>query len=99
MNTPQDPLGSDLANWRVQPRRDPAFRQSVWARLEAARRSPTWPAYARAHATVVATVLVLALGLGAMAGREQARARVAADSRALADAYVQSLDARSMRMP
>ena len=99
MNTPQDPLGSDLATWRVQPRRNPAFRQRVWEKIGAARRPATWPAYVRQHAAMVAAVMVLALSLGAVVGRDQARTRVAADSRAMADAYVQSLDARNMRMP
>jgi hypothetical protein len=37
--------------------------------------------------------------LGAVTGRGQARARVEAESRQLAASYVESLDARSMRMP
>jgi lipopolysaccharide biosynthesis regulator YciM len=43
--------------------------------------------------------LALAVVLGAVGGRSQARARAAAESERLASAYVQSLDARGMTMP
>jgi hypothetical protein len=99
MNTPQDRLTALLAAWRVAPGRDPAFRQKVWRRIEAARGGASWTGFARAHAVAVAGALALALVLGGFAGRAEARARSMADSARMADAYVQSLDARTMRMP
>jgi hypothetical protein len=96
---PKDSLGSTLAAWRVEPPRDPQFRRAVWARLEAARGAPTWSSYVRGHATLVAGAFAFAVVLGAVTGRGQARARVEAESRQLAASYVESLDARSMRMP
>jgi hypothetical protein len=99
MNTPQDRLTALLAAWRVTPARDPAFRQNVWRRIEAARGGASWAGFARTHAVAVAGALALALLLGGFAGRAEARARSTADSARMADAYVQSLDARTMRMP
>jgi hypothetical protein len=98
MSTPQDPPDSALAAWRVTPVRDPAFRTAVWQRIERAQSAGNWRAFVRAHRAVVAGAFALALALGAMLGRQEARARVSADSRRLADEYVQSLDARFMRM-
>ena len=101
MNTPdpEEPLSRTLADWRVTPPRHSQFRPQVWARIAAARAAPTWPGYVRAHATRVAGVLALAIVVGAMTGRERARARVEAESGRLATSYVQALDARNMRMP
>lgn len=94
-----DSLARTLADWRVAPPRNPQFRRAVWARLEGARSAPTWGSYVRGHATLVAGALALAVVLGAVTGREQARSRVAAESRQLAASYVEGLDARNMRMP
>ena len=101
MNPPdsQDSLSRTLHAWRVKPARDPRFRAAVWSRVEGARSAQPWGSYARAHAGAVAGALVLAVALGGVIGREQARARVAAESTQLATAYVQGLDARNMRMP
>ena len=99
MNLPPEPLHDALASWRIVPRRDPQFRALVAARLGRARRSLAWPAFARAHALLVAGTLALAVLIGAVTGREQARTHVAAESGQLATAYVQALDARNMRMP
>lgn len=96
---PDDSLTRALAGWRVAPRRDPQFRTQVWARLESARRAPSWSGYVRAHATLVAGALALAVVVGALTGRERARARTEADSSRLADSYVRALDARTMRLP
>jgi hypothetical protein len=101
MNTPKpgDSFSRTLADWRVTPRRDPQFRTAVWARIEAARRAPLWTSYARAHTALVAGALVVAVVLGALTGRERARARVEAESARLASSYVQAMDARTMRRP
>jgi outer membrane lipoprotein SlyB len=97
MNLPQDSLSRTLAAWRVGPRRDPQFRAAVHARI-AGGAGTSWAAFARAHAPLVAGALAVAMVLGALTGREQARARVAADNGRIASAYVQSLDARAMAM-
>lgn len=94
-----DPLDRTLAAWRVEPPRDPAFRTSVWARVAAARRAPSWPAYVRTHLTLATGLLAVAILAGGWIGREQARARVEADRATIADSYVRGLDARTMRMP
>lgn len=99
MNSPKDSLGNLLSAWRMRPRRDPQFRAQVQARIAAARTGDSWAGYLRGHAAPVAGALALAVLLGALGGRTQARARVAADSDRLATSYVQALDARSMRMP
>jgi hypothetical protein len=99
MNLPQEPLSDALASWRIAPRREPQFRALVAARIGSARRAAGWPAFARAHAMLVAGTLALAVIIGALTGREQARTHVAADSGQLATSYVQALDARNMRMP
>lgn len=92
-------LSRALADWHVVPRRDAAFRTAVWARIEGAQAAPSWTGYARAHGALLAGAMAVALVLGGWAGREQAQARVAADRAQIATAYVQSLDARAMRMP
>ena len=94
-----DRLSRALADWHVVPRRNPQFRAVVWARLATARGAPTWSGFVRGHAAMVGATLALALVLGAVTGRWQARARVEAESRQLAASYVQALDARNMRMP
>ena len=95
----KDSLARALADWRVVAPRHPQFRSAVWARIEGARRVPTWSSYVRGHATLVAGALALAVVFGAVTGRGQARARVEAESRQLAASYVEALDARTMRMP
>ena len=96
---PPDPFSRVLREWRVAPRRDPQFRPRVWQRIAAAGSPLSWPLYVRRHAQAVAGVLALALALGAFTGRERAQTRVAAARAQLATAYVQGLDARTMRMP
>lgn len=94
-----DSLTRTLAEWRVTPRREPQFRAAVWARIEAARGTMTWPGYARAHAAVLAGALAVAVVAGGWVGTGRAQARVAADRTEIVNAYVQSLDARLMTMP
>ena len=96
---PEDSLSRTLADWRVTPRRDPQFRTEVHARLEAARRAPSWGGYVRMHAAPVTGALAVAVAAGGLIGREQAKARVDAERTAMVSSYVQSLDARTMRMP
>ena len=96
----KDPsLSRVLADWRVEPERNPQFRAEVWARIEAAEAAPSWSDYARGHAAWVAGVFALAAVVGAFSGREEARARREVDRAAVAAAYVHSLDARWMRSP
>lgn len=94
-----DRLSRALADWRVAPRRSPQFRATVWARIEAARRAPTWTGYLRAHGALVAGALAVAVIVGAWRGREQARERDATARAALVADYVHGLDARWMRSP
>lgn len=94
-----DPLSRTLTAWRVTPPRDSQFRTDVLARLQAGAAPPSWQRFARQHAGVVGGALALAVVAGGMLGRETARSRAAAESAQLATAYVQGLDARSMRMP
>lgn len=96
---PDDPLSRTLADWRVTPQRNPQFRTAVHARLEAARRVPSWAGYVRLHAAPVGAALVVALVVGGLIGRSEARARVEAEREAMVSSYVQALDARTMRMP
>lgn len=96
---PDDPLSATLAAWELTPRRDPAFRASVWSRIRAARRPATWASFARAHLPAVTAALAVALLVGGWAGRKQAQTQLAAHRAEIATAYVQSLDARAMRMP
>ena len=81
------------------PRRNPQFRVEVWARIETARRLPSWPGYLRAHGALVVGALAVAVLLGAWSGREQARERDAMARTALIADYVHGLDARWMRAP
>ena len=94
-----DSLSRALAGWRVAPGRNAEFRAAVWARIEAARSAVSWPGYARAHAAVLAGAMALAIIGGGWAGTERAQARVAAERAEIVNAYVQSLDARTMTMP
>jgi hypothetical protein len=92
-------LGGLLPEWKVDPKRNPRFRTEVWGRIEASKAASSWTGYAWAHAPWITGVLALAIVLGAIGGREQARAQASADQAALASAYVHALDARWMRQP
>jgi hypothetical protein len=98
MNSP-DPISRLLAGWHLRPTRDPNFRTSVWARIARRQSAPTFGMYLRAHTSLAAGALAIALVLGGLAGRTQARERVSHDRAELARAYVQALDARAMSMP
>ncbi len=96
---PPDSLSRTLHAWRVTPARNPQFRAEVSARIAAAGAVDSWSGYLRGHAVTVTAALMLAVLLGAVGGRNQARSLAAADSARLASAYVESLDARAMKMP
>lgn len=96
-NNPQ--LSRVLAEWTVAPRRDPAFRAAVQARIDRDGAPSSWSFYARQHAPLVVGTLALAMATGALTGIEKARSRTEADRAALAAAYVHALDARRMRAP
>ena len=70
----------------------------MWARIGGAKKTESWPGYLRGHVAAVAGALVLAVVLGAVGGRSQARALAAAESARLASAYVQGMDARAIVM-
>ncbi len=99
MKTPPDPFSRLLAVWCIEPARDPGFRTQVWHRIESLRRASTWSHFARTHPAAVAGALSIAVVLGAVSGREQARTSAAAESSRMASDYVQKLDARTMTMP
>ena len=99
MKTPPDPFSRLLAVWCIEPARDPGFRTQVWHRIESLRQASTWSHFARTHPAAVAGALSIAVVLGAVSGREQARASAAAESSRMASVYVQKLDARTMTMP
>ncbi len=94
-----DPLSRVLQDWRVAPRRTPEFRSEVWARIGRAGKTESWAGYLRGHSAAVVGAVALAVVLGAVGGRMQARSLAAAESERLASAYVHSLDARGMTMP
>ncbi len=85
---------SDLQAWQVHPPRDPNFRAAVWRRIERARRAPTWAAFVRARAALLATGLVVTIGVSGWMGHAVARTQGKADRAALAAHYVAGLDAR-----
>lgn len=91
-------LSRTLADWRVEPRRDPGFRAAVRARL-AAPGGLSWGEYLRRHTLPVAAACGLSLLTGGWLGQKQARARAAADREQLAESYVRSLDARTLTQP
>ncbi|HEU5079102.1 MAG TPA: hypothetical protein VFT72_07805 [Opitutaceae bacterium] len=99
MKTPSDPLETALADWRLEPTRNPRFRSGVWARIEAARSGETWSRYMRTHAASVALAFICALTVGIFSGRMRARAEVAAENGKIVAQYVRSLDARTMHRP
>ena len=99
MNTDREKLGRVLADWRVAPPADAAFRPGVWARIERARREVAWAGFVRTHAVPCAALLVVALGVGAWTGRERARSAVETERAAIVKSYVSGLDARTMKMP
>jgi hypothetical protein len=93
------PLRRVLTEWRLSPPADPSFKSAVWARIEAHEQGTGWATFVRSHGAWVGGGVALALVLGAWSGRTQAHAKTAAERAAVVHSYVQSLDARTMRMP
>ena len=93
-----DPLSRVLKAWRVAPARAPQFRAEVWARIGSEGKTESWAGYLRGHTAAVAGALALAIVLGAVGGRSQARSLAAEESERLASAYVQGMDARAIVM-
>jgi hypothetical protein len=93
-----DPLSRVLKDWRVLPSRTPQFRTDVWARIGGEGKTESWGGYLRGRTTVVAGALAVAVVLGAVGGRRQARSLAAEESERLANSYVQGMDARVMGM-
>ena len=98
MNSDDGKLTQVLSAWRIAPGRSGGFRVGVWAKIERARREAAWAGFVRARAVPCAALLVVALGVGAWTGREQARGRVEAERAGILNSYVQALDARVMVM-
>ncbi|HUG12639.1 MAG TPA: hypothetical protein VMM36_16605 [Opitutaceae bacterium] len=94
-----DTLKPVLGAWRVSPARSRDFSTGVWRRIEARRNRDSWAAFARGHPAMFAALIVIATASGGWVGAESARSRVAEHSAAMADSYVQSMDARQMEMP
>lgn len=100
MSSPHADSSPDLSAWRIEPPRDPAFRQRVWTRLAAARRcTDTFRGYLRAHAPAVVAALTVAAIVGAWSGLSQGKSRAAVDRAAVVAVYVRELDARTMQHP
>src|SRR4051812_25706412 len=94
-----DHLEAAMADWQVSPPRDTQFRAHVWRRIEAAKASASWPRYVHAHRAAVVGGIAAAVVLGAITGRDHAKARAELERSTLATNYVQALDARTMNMP
>lgn len=94
-----DDLQPVLGAWRVSPVRAPDFSIGVWRRIEERRSRDSWAAFARGHPAMFAALILIATVSGGWVGAESARSRVAQHSAAMADSYVQSMDARQMTMP
>lgn len=94
------PSSPDLSAWRVEPPRDPAFRQRVWERITAAQAGrETFGAYLRAHAPAVFAALALAMFAGAWSGHTEGKSKAERERAAVVTAYVRELDARAMQHP
>ncbi len=93
MNHTNDPFSEALADWRVNPPRDPSFRAGVWARVEAMRREP-WAAYVRRHALTSGLALLAVVAVGGWVGMRQAHARADRDRALLVQVYLSEIDSR-----
>jgi len=100
MKTSQkDDLPGLLRLWQVSPAPSSRFSTDVWRQIEATRSGETWPGFARGHAALMAVLMTVAALGGGWGGVQTAQVRVEAGSTAMADAYVQSMDARQMTIP
>lgn len=84
-----------LADWRVAPRPDPAFRTQVWARLHRNART-TWAAYVRTHLAGWALAGTLAVVAAGWTGHQAAQARLEAQREKMVVSYLGNLDPRVM---
>ena len=91
-----DHLTGLLRSWRVEPSRSAGFSTGVWRKIEARRAADSWAGLVYAHPAALALLFLFATLAGGWSGAEFARIRVQTQSAAMADAYVQSLDARQM---
>lgn len=88
-----------LRAWHVSPVASARFTTDVWRRIEERRADQSWSGYAKGHAAILAVLVTVAAFAGGWSGSEAAQTRVEQQSATMADAYVQSLDARRMTMP
>jgi hypothetical protein len=88
-----------LRTWQVNPARAADFSTGVWRQIDARRNHQSWAAFARSHPAALAALILIATIAGGWGGMESARSRVEHQSSAMADAYVQGMDARQMTMP
>jgi hypothetical protein len=94
-----DRLPELLRTWQINPARAADFSTGVWQQIEKRRNRQSWAAFARSHPAALAALILIATIAGGWSGMESARARVEHQSSAMADTYVQGMDARQMTMP
>ena len=94
-----DQLTGLLHSWQVEPPRSAAFSPGVWRAIEARRAEDSWAGLFRGHPAAVALLFLLATVAGGWGGAQLAHIRVQTQTSAMADAYVQGLDARQMTPP
>jgi hypothetical protein len=88
-----------LRLWQVSPAPSASFTTDVWRQIEKRRNRQSWAAFARGHPAALAALILIATLAGGWGGMESARTRVEHQSSAMADAYVQGMDARRMTLP
>ncbi|MBW8780671.1 MAG: hypothetical protein JF599_02115 [Verrucomicrobia bacterium] len=92
---PDDKSLRDLLReqWTVAPVRNPGFRAEVWARIEAARRTPaTWGAWLRLHLLGVSMVAAASIVFAGAGGGLLAGARDRHEREQLVQRYLISID-------
>ena len=101
MNTPRQnsDLPGLLRQWQVSPVHSTHFTTNVWRRIEARGQRESWAGFAKGHPAMLAALIVVATIAGGWGGMESARSRVEHQSSAMADSYVQGMDARQLTMP
>jgi len=101
MNTPRNDsdLPGLLQQWQVSPVHSAHFSSDVWRSIDVRRQRESWAGFAKGHPAMLAALIIVATIAGGWGGMESARSRVEHQSSAMADAYVQGMDARQMTMP
>jgi len=80
-------------NWQVRPVKNPEFRTTVWARIEATRRAPvTWGAWLRLNASRYAVLAVASVVIAGTSGGWIAKAQANQNREQLVQRYLASLD-------